>query len=645
MPKKLKLLFQTDSSLAKTGFGRNAKAVLSHLYNTGKSDFTHYCIGVNYSNPDLRRTPWKSVGCLPDSQQEIDQLNRDPNVARLAGYGSHYLDKVIKDTKPDVYIAVQDIWGVDFAVDKIWFNKIYSAIWTTLDSLPILPTAIEKAQKIKNYWVWSDFATKALNELGHKHVKTLEGAIDQKEFFRIEDEKRKELRTRFGLREDFYVAGFVFRNQLRKSVPNLLEGFSLFLKKNRKTKAFLLLHTSWAEGWNIHRLAGEYGVPHERILTTYLCKACGNYHIMPFLGQDQPCPYCGEQKGMSTTGVGFGITEEQLNEVYNLMDVYVHPFTSGGQEIPVQEAKLAELITCVTDYSCGEDLCAHGSGSLSLNWHEYREHGTEFRKASTDPKSICNRLEEVSKMNLRKRRSLEQKARQWTVDKFSVDTIGGKLEKFLDSCEPTSYDFSLKEEERDPNFTVPEIESDNDWLVCMYHNILKMKHVSPSDEGHKYWMGQMSKGAKREQVEQYFRQVAAKENAAQVEKTKTIESFIDKNDGGKRILYVMPESSQDVYLSTSLFRSMKENYPDHTIYVSTKPENFEILDANPYVHKVMPYSQQMDQIFSLQGTNDHEGFFDIAFLPYFTTQRNPTYSHNALDKIAYKDLRYEKQKK
>ena len=93
--KKLKVLFQTDSSIAKTGFGRNAKAILSYLYKTGKYDLVHYCVGVNLSNPDLMRTPWKSVGCLPNSQQEIDQLNRDPNVARLAGYGAHFLDKTI----------------------------------------------------------------------------------------------------------------------------------------------------------------------------------------------------------------------------------------------------------------------------------------------------------------------------------------------------------------------------------------------------------------------------------------------------------------------------------------------------------------------------------------------------------------------
>ena len=35
-----KLLFQTDSSLAKTGFGRNAKALLSYLYATKKYEIT-----------------------------------------------------------------------------------------------------------------------------------------------------------------------------------------------------------------------------------------------------------------------------------------------------------------------------------------------------------------------------------------------------------------------------------------------------------------------------------------------------------------------------------------------------------------------------------------------------------------------------
>ncbi len=105
----------------------------------------------------------------------------------------------------------------------------------------------------------------------------------------------------------------------------------------------------------------------------------------------------------------------------------------------------------------------------------------------------------------------------------------------------------------------------------------------------------------------------------------------------------MPQSQQDVFMSTGLFKSIKELYPDFNLYVATKPEFFEILDGNPHVHKVLPYDEKMDQLYSLQGIGDHQGYFDIVFLPYFNTQRNPTYSHNGLDKISYKDLKYEQK--
>ena len=102
----------------------------------------------------------------------------------------------------------------------------------------------------------------------------------------------------------------------------------------------------------------------------------------------------------------------------------------------------------------------------------------------------------------------------------------------------------------------------------------------------------------------------------------------------------MPESIGDVFLSTSLFKSIKEQYPDYNLYVATKQEYFDILDANPYIHKVIPYVQQMDSLIWLEGVGDHKGFFDIAFLPYSQTQRFLTYLHNGKTNIAYKDYKY-----
>ena len=91
MERKKKVLIQTDFALAKTGFGRNARALLKYLYSTNKYDLVHYCCGMTYDHPEFKKTPWKSVGSLPNTQQELDQLNRDPNLARMASYGAHYL--------------------------------------------------------------------------------------------------------------------------------------------------------------------------------------------------------------------------------------------------------------------------------------------------------------------------------------------------------------------------------------------------------------------------------------------------------------------------------------------------------------------------------------------------------------------------
>jgi hypothetical protein len=201
--RKKKVLIQTDFVLAKTGFGRAAKCIFEYLYKTGKYDLVHFAVGSVDMNPELDRTPWKSIGSVnPHKLQEIKQQN-DPknweNIERMAGYGAYALDDVVKKEKPDVFFGIQDIWGIDFTTDKPWFNQITSVLWTTLDSLPILPKAVELAPKIKHYWSWADFATQALHKLGHKHVKTIRGAIDTKCFNRVSDSKKIELRRLFNI--------------------------------------------------------------------------------------------------------------------------------------------------------------------------------------------------------------------------------------------------------------------------------------------------------------------------------------------------------------------------------------------------------------------------------------------------------------
>lgn len=423
------ILYHSNDSKAYTGFGKHAKNMLKYLQKTGKYKIVELANGSDWEDKKHKLKPWLCHGSLPHPKVQND-VQRNPDAVRPMHYGHNMIDKAIAEIKPDVYIGVEDIWGFAGFWDKPWWNKTNSMIWTTLDSQPILPQALEAAPKTENFYVWSSFAERDMKKIGHDHVKTLHGSVNTDDFYRFSDQQRAYLKEAFGL-GDSYVVGFVFRNQLRKSVPNMLDGFKIFKKDCPKAK--LLLHTSWSEGWDIPRLLKEKDIPPEDILTTYICSECKNYMIKPFTGEKQNCPYCGQKGTFSTTSTGNGVDEEQLNEIYNLMDVYCHPFTSGGMEIPIFEAKLTELITLVTNYSCGEDSCTSESGGLELEWAEYREPGTQFIKASTYPSSIAKQLKKVWKMKQEKVREIGKKAKQYTIDNYSVDSIGKKLEVIIDN--------------------------------------------------------------------------------------------------------------------------------------------------------------------------------------------------------------------
>lgn len=630
--RKKRILYHSNHSKAFTGFGKNAKNILKHLFNTDKYEIFELANGISYGHPELDKRPWKTLGSMPNNQARINELNKDPNLARKAGYGHEIIDQAIKECKPDLYIGAEDIWAFDGFWDKKWWNKMNCMIWTTLDSLPILPIAEKNASKIKNYYTWAKFAEEALVEAGHKHVKTLRGSIDTSTFFRLGDEERLKIRNSFGIDKNDFIIGFVFRNQLRKSVPNILEGFKLFKQKNPNLSTKLLLHTHWGEGWDIPRLIKEKSINNSDILTTYFCPKCGEYEIKPFVGQDQDCQFCNSKKSQKTTNIAAGVDEDQLNQVYNLMDVYCHPFTSGGQEIPIQEAKLTELITLVTNYSCGKDCCTKESGGIPLSWSEYREPGTQFIKASTHPTSICEELCRVLKMNPEKRKALGEKSRKFVIDNYGTDVIGSKLEKIIDEMPYCEWDFDFSEKLRNPNYTPPPIENDSEWLKDLYKNILTMD-VLDDDDGLKYWLKELDKGASRNDVLAYFKKVACDENNKN-QKT-DLEDLLDKNDSGKRLLYVMPQSAGDLFMSTALFPSIKRVYPDYNLYVATDPKFFPILDGNKNIHKILPFVNGMDDLLAMEGRGNHKGYFEIAFLPYIGTQKIFNYQHNGKDKIEF----------
>ena len=624
--RKKRVLIHSNFCKMFTGFGKHKKNLLSYLYNTGKYDIIELSNGYTWESEQLKFVPWESYGTLPSDPEIHKEIAIDERRKNAAGYGAEMIDHAVKELKPDIYLGIEDVWAFNGFIEKEWWNKIHCIVHTTLDSLPILPDAVNAADKIKNYFVWASFAEKAMHKLGHTHVKTVHGTLDASSFYRLLDEDRLKLRNRFKL-SDEYIIGFVFRNQLRKSVPNLLDGFKLFQENNKQSKVKLLLHTSWNEGWDILKLLKEKEIDTKNILTTYICKNCNAYNVKSFSSHVVNCDFCRTQNSCETTNVKTGVNEQQLNEIYNLMDVYCHPFTSGGQEIPIQEAKLTELITLVTNYSCGEDCSTEASGGFPLEWAEYREPGTQFIKASTLPTSIFSQLQHVYNLPLETKKLLGKSARQFVIDNYSIEVVGKFFENLFDSFPHVDYVFENKKLKCDAFYDPDPNLQDKEWIESLYSNILTKQDPA----GVVHWMQRLKADLKRSDVLNYFRKVALSEN--QNSFLDEMLSSLKENKDSKKIAFIQPNGVEEIIIATSLVTSIKKTYPDYDIYFFTRNEYFDLINSHPDVKKVLNYFNKMDDPLFFEGKGANNKYFDIVFAPYLSINNN--YFRNAEDIIQY----------
>jgi len=197
--RKKTIAFHSNSSKLFTGFGRVTRTLLRYLFKTGKYKIIECANGLPFEDANTKRMPWICHGTAP-SIEEQGRISSIPDPAqrehqsRMAGYGYFGIDNIINKYKPSVWIGAEDVWAFSDFEKKDWFNKLTPIIWTTLDSLPTLQSAIDLAPAYENYYVWATFAEEDFKRIGYNHVKTLHGCIDPEPFFNIGEENKKELR-------------------------------------------------------------------------------------------------------------------------------------------------------------------------------------------------------------------------------------------------------------------------------------------------------------------------------------------------------------------------------------------------------------------------------------------------------------------
>ena len=184
---------------------------------------------------------------------------------------------ILSKLKPDVFF-VSKIFGVltSPCTLGLWEGRFTSVLWTTLDSLPILPKAIQKIAPGLKKLVLGRFCH--TQSPSWRFRLRLSVALDPKPFFRLSDQKR------FGPRKSLVS---LIRHLLlaSSSVINYANLFPICYRatkfSNKTIPSSLLGCCCILVGlrvWDIPKLLSEHGIPPARNLDD-LCLQTENYKL------------------------------------------------------------------------------------------------------------------------------------------------------------------------------------------------------------------------------------------------------------------------------------------------------------------------------------------------------------------------------
>jgi ADP-heptose:LPS heptosyltransferase len=83
-------------------------------------------------------------------------------------------------------------------------------------------------------------------------------------------------------------------------------------------------------------------------------------------------------------------------------------------------------------------------------------------------------------------------------------------------------------------------------------------------------------------------------------------------------------------MATSLFRNIKDLYPNCNLYVFVLDKYIDLLSGNPYVHKALSYeTRNLDRPAFLEEGEDK--LFKVVYTPFHQVLTLGNYQHNCND--------------
>lgn len=351
----------TDSPYSSTGYGQVMHNLLKEW--------------AKYPELEVKHIGWQSWEREHERKEGYKILPRAKK-----DYGYDVLLHHIIQEKPDILFTLCDV-GWQSGYVKI-VEEAHKRAWqgTWVAYVPIDSDVVA--------WTWKDIfkrfdVTVAMSNWGYDFIKNkvktaeklyvIPHGVDMDIYKPL---NKQEIKTKAGYGGKF-VVGAVGRNQIRKMWVYLLKGFSEFAKD--KKDVVLLLHTdaeppggNMNAGWALKYLVELYNLQGKINLTIQ------NLSIVDRLY----------------------VSQENMNKIYNMFDVFCFPTGGEGFGLPIIEAQSAGTPVMTTAFTTGFELVEGHGWLIPILKDKYDQkvmwtglNGVEF--AIPDKVAIKNLLEEA----------------------------------------------------------------------------------------------------------------------------------------------------------------------------------------------------------------------------------------------------------
>lgn len=431
---KKRILWCGESSHIPSGFGGYTKEILTRLYQTGKYEIAELSCYRDNSIPKIE--PWTVYPVAVNAKDPLYQqyISNDANP-----YGQWRFDYALMHFRPDIVIDIRDFWNFTFQ-DTSSFRRFYK--WMVAPTYDSSPQKIETINMFKNMdrlLFHTDWAKKDLTEnftYSYNNVGSVVNDSVDSSIFRPIGYSKHFHKTKFGLDPNQFIIGSVMRNQKRKLIPELFIVLHNLLKMNKNI--MLYLHTSYPDSmcWDIPSLLLEYQVQNN-VLLTYVCKDCNKYYPSIWKGVTTTCKHCKKNNAIICS-LKDPITQHDLNNIYNLFDIYIQYAICEGFGIPILEAASCGLPTITIDFGAMGDVGRKLNSKLVSVQKEFRESETNAIRCYPNNSECELYVKQYMDMNESDFTAMCKKSRSCATENFSWDKTAKIFETEIDNMDISS---------------------------------------------------------------------------------------------------------------------------------------------------------------------------------------------------------------